>query len=75
MIMPRMKAMRLHQGWSQQKLAFNAEMSASDVSKIETGRLVPSVRQKAKLAQALGLAPEELLQQVALVPELADVQA
>lgn len=75
MTMSRMKAVRLLQGWSQQKVAFKANMSASDYSKIESGRLVPSPTQKARLAQALGLAPEALLEQVVLVAEPADAPA
>ena len=50
---------RQARGWSRAELARRAHMSASDVGKIEAGRLVPYPSQARKLARALGLAVNE----------------
>lgn len=47
---------RSERGWSRAELARRAQMSASDVGKIEAGRLRPYPSQLCKLADALGLA-------------------
>ena len=60
--MLRIKAERLRRGWSQQDLGFHARVQATDISRIERGRLIPYDRQAARLAEALGLAPTQLLQ-------------
>jgi transcriptional regulator with XRE-family HTH domain len=60
----RIKHARLALGWSQVNLAHYAHVSISELSKIETGRLIPSAAQNAKLASALRIAPDELLQHV-----------
>jgi ribosome-binding protein aMBF1 (putative translation factor) len=51
--------MRSSKGWSRAELARRAHMSASDVGKIESGRLLPYQGQLAKLAKALGIAPAD----------------
>jgi transcriptional regulator with XRE-family HTH domain len=75
MMMTRMKAARLDRGWSQQDLGFHAKISAADISKIESGKAMPYPGHAARLCRILGLKPEELLEQVILVPEPVDVQA
>jgi ribosome-binding protein aMBF1 (putative translation factor) len=62
--MLRIRVERLKRGWRQEDLAFYARMAAADVSRIETGRLVPYPTQVARLAKALGLKPAELLEEV-----------
>lgn len=59
--MRRIRAERLRKRWSQTELGFHARVSAADVSKIETGRLIPFSGQAARLAAALGCRVEELL--------------
>ena len=60
----RMRAERLKRGWSQTRLGSKASLSASDVSRIETRRLQPYPEQLARLARALRLSPDELLESV-----------
>lgn len=58
---------RKRRGWSQAKLAREAEMHPSQVCLIESGRLKPYPGQLAKLAAALGWPKEqadELLDEV-----------
>lgn len=55
------KAERLRRGWTQTELGAKAGLSASDVSRIETGRLRPYPLQVIRLARALKLAPDQLL--------------
>jgi transcriptional regulator with XRE-family HTH domain len=54
------KAERRKRGWSQQLEGVYANVSAADVSRIETGRMVPYPGQAERLARVLGLRPEEL---------------
>jgi ribosome-binding protein aMBF1 (putative translation factor) len=66
--MTRMKFERLQRGWNQTTLAFHADhMNAADVSRIETGRLQPYPSQLEKLAKALDVAPDLLLQEIGSV--------
>jgi len=51
---------RLERGLSQQQLGFFADVSASDVSRIETRRMGPYEGQAERLARVLGLQPQEL---------------
>jgi transcriptional regulator with XRE-family HTH domain len=60
----RLKYERLLRGWNQVALAFHAQMSIGDVSKIENGRLLPYPKQLAKLANVLGVDGAALLQEV-----------
>src|SRR5262249_40977852 len=70
----RMKDRRLHLGLTQTLLAARARpMSSSDVSRIETGRQVPYPGQRRRLARALRLAPEELLDDVSSTTEAGDL--
>jgi transcriptional regulator with XRE-family HTH domain len=46
-------------------------MSVGDISRIESGRLRPYPSQLEKLARALGVQPDELLQDVAELAEAA----
>ena len=56
----KMRAERLRRGLSQIALSYLSGVSASDVSKIETGKLQPYPSQGERLAQVLGLQPSEL---------------
>jgi transcriptional regulator with XRE-family HTH domain len=50
---------RKRRGWTRAELARRANMNATTVSLIETGRLRPYPGQLAKLAHALGVAEEQ----------------
>jgi transcriptional regulator with XRE-family HTH domain len=60
--MLKVKQARLSRGLNQQTTAERARMQASELSKIENGRLIPTPRQAQKLAQVLGLRSDELLE-------------
>lgn len=51
---------RRRRGWSQQTLAHLAGIQASDVSRIETGRLHPYPSQAQRLARVLGIEIEDI---------------
>lgn len=53
---------RVGRGWTRAELARRARMSASDVGKIEAGRLTPYPSQLAKLARALRVRVADLHQ-------------
>ena len=55
-----MKRTRMERGFRQMDIARKANVSESQLSKIETGRVDPSNEVLAKIAAALGVAPEEL---------------
>ena len=61
-MMMRIKAERLARHWTQTDLAARAGLSASDISRIETGRMQPYPRQVRRIARALRLEPEQLLE-------------
>lgn len=65
MTVRRMKVERLQRRWTQTQLGARAAVSASDVSRIESGRFVPYPNQARRLARALGLTVDELLEPVA----------
>ena len=65
----KVKAERLKRNWNQTDLAFFARMSSSDVSRIETGRMIPYSTHAERLAKALGIHPDELLEEVELEKE------
>jgi transcriptional regulator with XRE-family HTH domain len=67
--MIRLKVERLKRGWSQQVLGFHADVPIADISRIEGGWMRPYPGHAARLARALGLKPEELLEHVEAVPE------
>ncbi len=58
-----MKVERLRRGWSQQKLAVEAGVGYADVSRIECGWLRPYPGQAEKIARALGIGVESLLEE------------
>ena len=60
----RLKAERLKRCWTQTDLAFYARMSSSDISRIESGRLIPYPAHVERLSKVLGLDPGELLEEV-----------
>lgn len=62
--MRRMKHARLQRGWSQVVLAYKAKVAVADVSRIETGRGQPYPNQLKRLARALRLDPQTLLDEV-----------
>ena len=55
-----LKVQREARGWSQDELATRAQLSRSEVSAIETGRVTPSTAAAMKLARALGVLVEQL---------------
>ncbi len=55
------QAARLAKGWSQEKLAFEAGLDRTYVSSVERGRRNISIINIYKLAQALDMAPHNLL--------------
>jgi ribosome-binding protein aMBF1 (putative translation factor) len=56
----KLKLERVKRELSQQELGEIAEITAADVSRIETCRMVPYRTQAQKLARVLGLREEEL---------------
>lgn len=67
--MLRITSERAMRGWSQSRLAREAEMSASTISQIESGRMSPYPSQLEKIARALGHAADaaQLLEEVHVV--------
>lgn len=63
-VLMKIKAERLRRKWNQTELAARAGLSASDISRIETGRFRPYPQQAVRLARALKLTPEQLLEPV-----------
>lgn len=61
----KLKAARRRRGWSQQVLGFHARVAASDVSRIENRRMVPYPGQAERIAQVVGLEPDELQEPLA----------
>lgn len=51
---PRIRAARLRQGWDQRKLESESGVSQSTLSRIESGKRVPSMPEILQLAAALG---------------------
>lgn len=51
---------RKNRGWSQSKLAREADLNAGTVCQIEKGRQIPYPIQREKIANALGLGVEEI---------------
>ena len=54
------RKLREAKGWSRAELARQASMSASEVGKIEAGRVRPYDSQVQKIAAALGVTPDQL---------------
>src|SRR5215470_2916449 len=57
---PSIAQYRTRRGWSQARLADESGVSRTEISAVETGRLVPSVAVALKLASALGEPVEAL---------------
>jgi ribosome-binding protein aMBF1 (putative translation factor) len=53
---------RQKRGWTQTDLSYHSRVPAAEISKIETGRLKPSVGQLERLGRALGIRPDQLVQ-------------
>ena len=53
--------LRLKKGWTQEKLAFEAEISKAGMCVIESGQRSPTLRTLEKIATALDIALVELL--------------
>ena len=60
----KMKIERIRRGWSQQALAEIAQVATGDVSRIETGRMVPYPEQRRRLSKVLGLSEVDLQENV-----------
>ena len=65
--MEALRTLRERQGWTRAELARRAGMNGVTVGQIENGRLVPYAVQMTKLAQALGVAIEDLQPQTPFV--------
>jgi transcriptional regulator with XRE-family HTH domain len=57
--------------WSQQTLGSNTRIGAYLISLVENARAIPSDDQRKRLANALGVPPEKLLDPVELPAEAA----
>lgn len=57
----RLRAERLLRGWSARELGLIAGIDAREISRFETGRAVPYRGQLARLAEALGVEPPDVL--------------
>lgn len=64
--MTRMRAERIRRGWSQQVLAVRAGVGVADISRIENARSAPYRSQAEKIASALGIRADQLLQPATL---------
>ena len=60
----RIEVARKHRGWTQRQLSDHSGVASTDISKIETGRYLPGPFQRQRLARALKLKPEQLLEEV-----------
>lgn len=56
----KVKAERLRRGWTQTTLGYHAQLSASEISRIESGRTRPYPAQAARLARALNVPADQL---------------
>jgi transcriptional regulator with XRE-family HTH domain len=52
---------RKEQGLTQSDLAYNSEMERSNIARLESGAISPSVHTIYKIAKALGITMEELM--------------
>ena len=60
----RIKRERIDLGLTQMELAYLAKVDVAEVSRIETGRMNPYPTHAKRLGEFLGIAPEELTQEV-----------
>lgn len=56
----RLKEIRSEKNWSQEELAYRSEMTLSQIARIETVRINPTVSTIFKIARALEVRPSEL---------------
>jgi transcriptional regulator with XRE-family HTH domain len=63
-----LRRIRKKRGYSQEALAFRAEVHRTEVSLLERGKRDPGVNMTLRLAGALGVDPGELLTGAAFVP-------
>jgi transcriptional regulator with XRE-family HTH domain len=56
------RRLRIEKGWSQEQLAFESGLHRTYVSGVERGVRNPTVLILAQLAEAVGVAPADLLQ-------------
>jgi transcriptional regulator with XRE-family HTH domain len=63
-----LQRIRRERGFSQEALAFRAEVHRTEVSLLERGKRDPGVNMTLRLAGALGVDPGELLAGAAFVP-------
>jgi transcriptional regulator with XRE-family HTH domain len=63
-----LRRIRTKRGYSQEELAFRAEVHRTEVSLLERGKRDPGVNMTLRLAGALGVAPGELLAGAAFIP-------
>lgn len=64
-----LRAARLQCGLSQEELALRASVDRTFVGKLESGRHQPSLAVVFKLADAVGIAPEDLVRRVRQGPK------
>jgi transcriptional regulator with XRE-family HTH domain len=63
-----LRRIRGERGYSQEELAFRAEVHRTEISLLERGKRDPGVNMTLRLAGALGVAPGELLAGAAFIP-------
>jgi transcriptional regulator with XRE-family HTH domain len=63
-----LRRIRRERGYSQEALAFRAEVHRTEISLLERGKRDPGVNMTLRLAGALGVDPGELLAGAAFVP-------
>ena len=74
--MTKLQAERLRHGWTQVALSYHSGVQVSEISRLEAGRIArPYPGQAARLASALGLRSEELLEPVVASEAVAAIEA
>jgi transcriptional regulator with XRE-family HTH domain len=63
-----LRRIRRERGYSQEELAFRAEVHRTEISLLERGKRDPGVNMTLRLAGALGVAPGELFAGAAFIP-------
>lgn len=56
----RLKEVRKFKGYTQERLAFEADIELSQVARIETSRINPTLSTILRIAKTLGVHPKEL---------------
>ena len=70
-----LRQIRRERGYSQEALAFRAEVHRTEISLLERGKRDPGVNMTLRLAGALGVDPGDLLEGAAFVPREDDREA